>query len=224
MMPRVLRSKGGFTYIGALVMAVILGIMASRASVFWSTTMKREKEDELISRGTQIRDALRKWYKVKVVDGKIVSIQSPSNGPAVAPPALTGPPELKSLLQDPSTPGKLRYLRPFCLVDPITLKEWVEIRREGKLVGVKSKSELEPIKQGNFPFDLPPADFEKKKKYSEWEFVYDHVPPLTVTGGRQLGPDGKPLSNLPAQESTDEAPGSGGNRKSRFNKGNSTNP
>ncbi|WP_224984337.1 type II secretion system protein [Geomonas agri] len=188
-MPRVLRSNGGFTYIGALVMAIIVGIMASRAAVVWSTAMKREREDELLSRGTQIRDALRKWYKVKVVDGKLVSSQTVTGTApaAVAEGQGAGPPELKSLLQDPNTPGKLRYLRPYCLVDPITGKEWDEIRDKGKIIGVKSKSELAPVKQGNFPFDLPPADFEKKKKYSEWEFVYNHLPPDSRTGGAIQG-------------------------------------
>ncbi|WP_236025757.1 type II secretion system protein [Geomonas azotofigens] len=223
-MSRVLRSNGGFTYIGALVMAVIVGIMASRAAVVWSTAMKREREEELISRGTQIRNALRKWYKVKVVDGKLVSSQSPSNGPAVAPTAVAGPPEIKSLLQDPNTPAKLRYLRPYCLVDPITGKEWDEIRKDGKLIGVKSKSEQVPVKQGNFPFDLPPADFEKKKKYSEWEFVYDRIPPVTATGGaiQGLKTSGSPTPTSPQDTSgSDEGTST---RRSRFNRGNSTTP
>ena len=179
MMPRVLRSKGGFTYIGALVMVMIVGIMATRAAVVWSTALKREKEEELISRGTQIRDALRKWYKVQVVNGQ--RVPAANNNAQPEPP---GPPDLKSLLKDPNTAGTTRYLRPYCLLDPITGKEWDEIREEGKLVGVKSVSEEEPIKQGNFPFDLHPQDFEKKQKYSEWIFVYNHFPPVTDTGGR----------------------------------------
>ena len=194
MMPRLLRSKAGFTYIGALVMAMIVGIMASQAAVVWSTAMKREREEELLSRGTQIRDALRKWYKVKVVEGKLVSSVTPTAGAPVpaAPTPVPAPPELKSLLLDPNTPAKLRYLRPYCLVDPITGKDWDVIRKDGKIIGVKSASEQEPLKQGNFPFDLPPADFEKKKKYSEWEFAYDRVPPpVDTTGKRQQYSGGK---------------------------------
>ena len=44
------------------------------------------------------------------------------------------------------------------------------------VVGVASTSELAPIKQGNFPYDLEPGDFEGKKKYSEWQFVYGQLP------------------------------------------------
>lgn len=188
MIPRMLRSKGGFTYIGALVMVMIVGIMATRAAVVWSTSLKREREEELISRGTQIRDALRKWYKVKVVNGQLRSSEptAPGTQPG-APKAIAAPPKLDALLLDPNAQQKARYLRHYCLVDPITGKEWDEIRVEGKLVGVKSKSEAEPIKQGNFPFDLHPQDFEKKQKYSEWEFVYDHVPPTTEVGGAVTG-------------------------------------
>ncbi|WP_224958454.1 type II secretion system protein [Geomonas subterranea] len=232
-MPRVLRSTGGFTYIGALVMAVIVGIMASQAAVVWSTAMKREREEELISRGTQIRDALRRWYKVKVVDGKLVSNQVPGNAGNVnaAPPAVAGPPELKSLLQDPSTPGKLRYLRPYALVEPITGKEWDEIRKDGKIVGVKSKSELEPVKQGNFPFDLHPEDFEKKKKYNEWVFIYDRIPPIktgsTITGLKTSGsptPITQPETPTaqPETPATEEGSPFGSGRRSRFNRSNST--
>ncbi|WP_246014559.1 type II secretion system protein [Geomonas oryzae] len=194
-MPRVLRSKGGFTYIGALVMVMIVGVMATRAAAVWSTSAKREREAELLSRGTQVRDALRKWYKVKVVDGKLVSSVTPAAGaqPA-APTAVTGPTDLKALLRDPNSVSKERYLRPYCLIDPITGKEWDVIRVEGKIVGVKSTSSQDPVKQGNFPFDLHPQDFEKKQKYSQWEFIYDHVPPITATGGAVTGLGGSKSS------------------------------
>lgn len=194
MMPRVLRSKGGFTYIGALVMVMIVGIMATRAAVVWSTAAKREREEELLSRGTQVRDALRKWYKVKVADGKLVSSTTPATGAPAAPAAVTSPTDLKALLRDPNSVSKERYLRPYCLVDPITGKDWDVIRLEGRIVGVRSTSTQDPVKQGNFPFDLHPQDFENKQKYSQWEFVYDHVPPTTATGGAVTGLGGSKSS------------------------------
>jgi hypothetical protein len=43
---------------------------------------------------------------------------------------------------------------------------------------VHSASDKEPLKQSNFPADpLYFKDFEGKKKYSDWQFVYQ---PLTV--------------------------------------------
>ncbi|WP_026841772.1 hypothetical protein [Citrifermentans bremense] len=174
MMRRVLASSGGFTYMTVLVIVVVVGIAASRGAIVWKTAMQREKEIELLSRGTQIRDALRRWYKVKVVPG--ATGVTPIT-PGLQPPSPT---ELKALLKDPNLPENVRYLRPIALIDPMSEKpdkEWEVIREGGRIVGVKSSSEKEPLKQGNFPLDLHPADFEKKKKYSEWEFRYDRVAP-----------------------------------------------
>ncbi len=195
MMLRVLRSKGGFTYIGALVMVMIVGIMATRAAVVWSTAAKREREEELLSRGTQIRDALRKWYKVQVVNGQPVPTNVPAPGSQSGPTSdVPGPADLKALLSDPNSASKARYLRPYCLVDPMTGKEWDVIRENGKIVGVKSTSAQEPVKQGNFPFDLEPQDFEKKNKYSEWQFFYNHFPKSAATGGAITGLGGSKSS------------------------------
>ena len=175
-MRRVLGSSGGYTYIAVLVMVIVMGILAERGAMVWKTVMQREKETELLSRGTQVRDAMRRWYKVKVVPGKETT--EPIDPKAPKPPNL---PDLKALLINPNSPGgKPRYLRPSALVDPMNPdedKEWVVIRDASqKIIGVRSKSEKAPIKQGNFPFDLHPADFEGKQKYSEWEFRYDRVP------------------------------------------------
>lgn len=175
---RLLGSNGGFTYIAVLVLVVVTGILASRGALVWKTAIQREKEAELISRGTQIRDAMRLWYRVKVVPGKGVEPIDPKAPP---PPNL---PELKSLLKDPNVAGNKRYLRPHALVDPMTGEEWEVIKdTQQKIVGVRSTSDKEPVKQGNFPLDLHPADFEGKQKYNEWEFRYDRVPPLENVGG-----------------------------------------
>lgn len=196
MMRRVLGSSGGFTYITALVLVVVIGIAASRGAIVWKTAMQREKEIELISRGTQIRDALRRWYRVRVAPGE--SRITPMNPvPGMAAGTVPSPTELKTLLKDPNLPGNVRYLRPIALVDPMSDKpdkEWVVIREGGRIVGVKSSSEKEPIKQGNFPLDLHPADFDKKKKYSEWEFRYDRVPPPLGTNAPPV-PGATPAGN-----------------------------
>lgn len=173
---RRLGCSGGYTYIAVLVMVIVMGILAERGAMVWKTVMQREKETELLSRGTQVRDAMRRWYKVKVVPGKEAT--EPVDPKAPPPPNL---PDLKALLINPTSPGgKPRLLRPSALVDPMNPDddgEWEVIRREGKIVGVHSKSEKAPLKQGRFPYDLHPADFEQKSKYSDWHFIYDRVPP-----------------------------------------------
>ena len=180
-MRRMLGSSGGFTYIAVLVMVIVMGILAERGAVVWKTVMQREKETELLSRGTQVRDAMRRWYQEKTVPGKEKTERADPKAPPV--PNL---PDLKALTINPSTPGGTpRYLRPSALIDPMNPDddgEWVVIRDASqKIIGVHSKSEKVPLKQGNFPFDLHPADFEKKSKYSDWHFIYNRVPPAEDT-------------------------------------------
>ena len=62
MKPSPLRSSTGFTYIAALVLVIITGIMLSVGTRLWATRMKREREKELIFRGEQYRTAIGNWY------------------------------------------------------------------------------------------------------------------------------------------------------------------
>lgn len=169
MIPKLVQSEAGFTYIAALVVVVMLGIMAGKAAKSWKTTMVQERETELIWRGTQYREALIRYYRAVPGPGQRQQTRS-----------LT---ELKDLLEDPHMTGKVRYLRKLYL-DPITGKEFEPIRDAArKIVGVKSTSEAEPLKKKNFPDEY--VDFEDKKKYNEWEFVYNRNPQVnrgSITG------------------------------------------
>jgi len=162
-----LRSSAGFTYIMALVIVVIMGIMLAAVGQSWKMLMDREREEELLFRGSQYKDAITSWYKPR-----------PGQRP---PPALT---DLKDLLKDPNTLSNTRYLRNL-YKDPMTDEDWVTIRggTTGGIIGVFStisSSRKQPIKQANFPTGL--EEFEGKTRYSEWKFVYQ---PGTTTG--QLG-------------------------------------
>lgn len=67
-------------------------------------------------------------------------------------------------------------------------KEWKLLKDANqRIIGVASTSETEPIKKGNFALDLDPADFEGKKKYSEWQFICIHWPKPAGTGGGVKG-------------------------------------
>jgi type II secretory pathway pseudopilin PulG len=190
---RIVRSSSGFTYIAALAMVVIMGIMVSQAAIYWKTAMQRERETELIFRGTQIRDALRRFYGLPS-DYQIASSQLAGSTPIVAPtvipdnaPRLN---ELKDLLQPPQFAGKKRFLRKL-YPDPMTGKDFGVLRDANqRIVGVASTSETEPIKRAKFPFDLAPGDFEDKKKYTEWQFICVHYPLAGSAGGGITGLDG----------------------------------
>jgi len=158
-------SEAGFTYIAALVVVVIMGIMLGAVGQSWTMIMKREREEELFFRAGQIRDAITRWNK-------------PRTGQHVATPLK----DLKDLLKDPRSMAKVRYLRRLYL-DPITGKEWKVIQDPTRgIIGVASTSDEEPLRKGGFPEEY--ADFEGKTKYSEWQFVYKPLLPgaKKVTG------------------------------------------
>jgi type II secretory pathway pseudopilin PulG len=163
-------NRNGFTFLTAIFMVMIIGIMLGLTGQSWRTIMKREREKELLFRGSQIKEAIENWNDQKYkVDGV----------------AWTGPPkqlmELKDLLQNPYTLKPLRYLphtyaaeiddknskcAPDCAKikiyqDPMTGKEWTIIRgnvisgstttistgtQGGPIIGVASKSDDEPLK------------------------------------------------------------------------------
>jgi type II secretory pathway pseudopilin PulG len=154
-MSRFYRSSEGFTYIAALFMVVIVGIMLGAVGQSMSVIMKREKEKELIFRGLQYRDAIERWSKkgVPLKDLKDLVEPAVSSNVDRSKDRL-----LRKLYKDPMTEeGKWKTLpNP---PDPI----------QG-IYGVASTSNEEPFKQGNFPEII--KGFEGKKKYSEWEFIY----------------------------------------------------
>lgn len=163
---------GGFTYLAALFMIMIMGIMLGMVGQSWTALMKREREEELFFRGSQIKDAITRYY------------DDPKNGSGGIRHPSTGLRELKDLLKDPRELTTTRWLRQL-YTDPVTGKDWEVITgpvkdSSGKskpftgVIGVKSKSEEAPLKQSGFSEDY--KAFEGKTKYSEWQFVYGLSP------------------------------------------------
>jgi type II secretory pathway pseudopilin PulG len=149
------RRARGFTYIGVLVLVVLMGIALASAGQVWHTMQQRENEQELLFVGQQFRLALDRYA---------------SHTPGQARRA---PLHLEELLQDPRHPGIQRYLRRVYL-DPMTGKaEWGLVTGpDGEIYGVHSLSESEPLKKSHF--GLANRNFEGKMKYSDWVFM--HVP------------------------------------------------
>lgn len=153
--------NGGFTYLMTLMLVVIMGIMLGMVGQSWRTVMKREREEELIYRGVQIRDAIKDWNDK---DNK----KNP-------PPTKLN--ELKQLVQDNRVvSGKRRLRREY--KDPITGKDFNLIMDPLLgIVGVASTSSDKPLKTGGFPDDL--KDLTEKQKYSDWKFIYQQNKPGT---------------------------------------------
>ena len=146
--------EGGFTYIGVLVLVVLMGIALASAGQVWHTLQLREKEQELLFIGQQFRIALKRYAD-----------RTPGKG-------RRQPLHLEELLLDPRHPGIQRHLRRIYL-DPITgSAEWGLITGPGgEIVWVHSLSDAEPLKKSNF--GLADRRFEGKMKYSDWVFMHE---------------------------------------------------
>lgn len=149
-----LKNRQGFTFMLAMATVVILGILLAVTGQSWKMIMKREKEKELLFRGSQIKEAIESYRG----QGKANTVLPLYN--------------LKDLLtKDPN--NKRRSLRRL-YTDPMTVKgEWRLIpgTNKGEIIGVASTSEEAPLKV-SFTNISSLTSFTGRKKYSEWEFVY----------------------------------------------------
>ncbi len=128
----------------------MMGIALTVVSQVWQTVQKRDKEEELLFVGDQMRRALA-LYAANAAGGQRY------------------PRSLEDLLKDPRYPGARRYLRKIYR-DPITGRaEWGLVKAGDVITGVYSLSEEEPLKKTEF--SLADRAFEGKTKYSEWIFV-----------------------------------------------------
>jgi len=169
----------GFVYIGLLIGIAVVGISLGAVSEVWTQSRQREKEQELLFAGNQIRRAITQFY-------------------LASPPANRRfPNQLDELLEDVRTPDKTgHYLRRIYL-DPITnTNKWGETRLPGgQLVGVYSLSDDQPIKLTGFA--LRDKDFIEKARYSEWVFrsPLPAANPTLAPGSSYTAPGARP--NLP---------------------------
>ena len=185
----------GFTYLTALMIIMVMGIMLGAVGQSWRTVMQREREEELIFRGTQFMDAIERWNK------GVKHVKTPLR-------------DLKDLVSDPRTVETTRYLRRL-YTDPMTGKEWNVINDPNLgITGVASTSQDRPLKTGNFPTGL--EFLEKKEKYSDWLFVYGQQKPGVP--GQPAGIQGQPggIQGLPP--GMVKTPGSDGPRPSFQNR------
>jgi hypothetical protein len=146
-----------------------MGIMLGLTGQSWKTIMKREREKELLFRGSQIKEAIENWYDPNY---SVQGVKWNAAHPLV---------KLEDLLKNPYTLTPLRYLPqsyenelddknqkcgkdcPKLKInqDPMTGKEWELIKCDistttnpyctsspnpNKIIGVASKSEEEPLR------------------------------------------------------------------------------
>ncbi|NUT60851.1 type II secretion system protein [Herbaspirillum sp. C9C3] len=128
------------------------GMVLAGAGVVWSTTLQREKEEELLAIGQEVRAAIAQYY-----------LRTPGT-------IKRYPPNLDALLLDSRQAAVTRHLRKIYR-DPITGKaNWGLISSpDGGVMGIYSLSDRAPIRRS---FDGAELDLNRRKKYSDWHFQY----------------------------------------------------
>jgi type II secretory pathway pseudopilin PulG len=149
----VMRRQQGFSYVVVMFLIGVLSLVSVRALENTLMTERRDLEAELLWRGQAYREAIRQYYV---------------GGPGTA---TSYPHELKDLLYDERLVRPSRPLRKLYR-DPMTPEgEWGLVHDgSGALIGVYSRSQVQPLKRSGFPKGL--AAFDNAQHYSDWKFVY----------------------------------------------------
>jgi len=170
-----MRRSKGFTYLGLLIAVALMGIGLALIGDVWSTTVKRERERELLFVGAQFRQAIGRYYEG-------------------SPGVKQYPRKLEDLLEDKRFPVVKRYLRKI-YIDPMTSKtNWGLLLQGDQILGVYSQSKDKPLKIANF--QVADAAFADSNAYSDWRFVYAPLGAASA-GQAALGADTQ-LSNAAA--------------------------
>lgn len=165
---RHLHSERGSALMIVLVMVVILGLCSGWCGMTLKSIRQREKEEELLWRGTQYRRAIERFVKLRQPATQPGQPQPPRNQAAAA---ANYPRTLEDLIKDPNQTTTVRHLRKL-FKDPMTGEDFVVIVAPGGGVkGVRSASKDKPMKADNFSKEYEP--FKDAESYAKWEFVYE---------------------------------------------------
>ncbi len=169
--PAPVADERGFTYLGLLFALALLGLALGAAGTVWSVVRQRDREQQLLWTGGEIRRAIGHYY------------QGGPGGLRVYPRSL------QELTDDHRGPAVVRHLRR-AYRDPMTdSDDWELIRgSDGGLIGVASKAKGKPMKQQGFA----EADraFQGAECYCEWRFVFQS--PLQQGAGKAAVMPAKP--------------------------------
>jgi len=139
----VVKRNHGFTYIAVLLATAILTAGIGLAIEAWHTTLRRDREAELLHIGNQYQRAIMLYYE-----------GSPTGRPRY-------PRELTDLVKDDRYPTTRRYLRRV-YPDPITGAGWAIMKApDGGIMGIYSNSTAKPLKVRG-----------TAASYQDWKFAY----------------------------------------------------
>jgi type II secretory pathway pseudopilin PulG len=145
------RSKG-IVLLAVLVFVLITTLAASAMVTSYQNALRREKEEQLLFAGDQIRKAILSYYNVVPPGG-----------------ARSLPASLDALADDQRFATPLHHLRRI-YADPLTgAADWELVKSGSVIIGVRSTSLQEPLKKKGFAAAY--ASFEDARSYSEWAFA-----------------------------------------------------
>jgi type II secretory pathway pseudopilin PulG len=121
----------------------------------WFVSRQRERERELLWVGNQYARAIKAYYD-----------QTPG--------ARRYPDRLEELVEDRRFPEPRHHLRQL-YPDPVTREGWdVVLGPDGRIAGVRSRSDATPAKQAGFPAKWD--GFKGMTRYSDWQFIAEGNP------------------------------------------------
>jgi type II secretory pathway pseudopilin PulG len=144
------RGDGGFTYVGLLVLIVLLGLLLAAAGEVASTAAQRDREAQLLWVGHEYRAAIGRYW----------------NHNRAYPQALQ-----HLLGSAPDAPLQVHYIRRL-YPDPMTnAVDWVLVPApNGGIMGVASSSKRAPLKTGHF--EEGDQSFTAASTYGDWQFTF----------------------------------------------------
>jgi type II secretory pathway pseudopilin PulG len=146
----------GFTYLAVLFMLAIMAGGLALIGEMWETSLRRDKEADLVHVGNAYRRAIMLYY------------EGPPGG------LRRFPRELADLVKDDRYPGTRRYLHKV-YPDPVTGGEWALMRApDGGIMGVYSTAKQTPLRTG--VFRLADRGLAGASSYADWKFFYQPTP------------------------------------------------
>lgn len=177
-----LLNQNGLSYILALTLVVIMGIMLGMVGQTWKSIKQRELEEEMIFRGDQVAEVVYQRLDCKNANmspGTVNQFLWPTTG-------LNGTilDELIAGKEERCMNGRTRKfrLRNSAVLDPITNKQWflsTPIADTMHFSGVKSESAEAPFRK-DFSELYDTTILNNKQKYSDWEFTWELKTPVAV--------------------------------------------
>ncbi len=171
---KILTNQNGFSYILALTIVMIMGIMLGMVGQSWKTIKQRELEEEMIFRGDQVAELV---YQNLIYKNANMTQNTNLFLWTINTPKGTILDDLVNIKTDTfgNKPPKKFRLRTSAALDPMTNKPWKIVTPIGDLTrfsGVMSESTDEPFRK-NFKEIYDSKLLDEKKQYNEWLFTWE---------------------------------------------------